>query len=63
MLTDFDLSKQAATSVNPQVVKKLFAQPEIYSKPELITNSFVGTAEYIAPEVIKGVAFGVCTHK
>jgi protein-serine/threonine kinase len=54
MLTDFDLSKQAATCVNPQVIKKIFEKPEIYSKPELITNSFVGTAEYIAPEVIQG---------
>jgi len=55
MLTDFDLSKAAATSVTPQVVKKIFSHaPEIYSKPELITNSFVGTAEYIAPEVIQG---------
>lgn len=55
MLTDFDLSKQAATSVNPQVIKKMFSQKtEIFSTPELLTNSFVGTAEYIAPEVIKG---------
>jgi serine/threonine protein kinase len=37
------------------VVKKIFSQaPEIFSKPELVTNSFVGTAEYIAPEVIQG---------
>eukprot|EP01118_Nematostelium_gracile_P015934 TRINITY_DN6491_c0_g1_i1.p1 TRINITY_DN6491_c0_g1~~TRINITY_DN6491_c0_g1_i1.p1 ORF type:complete len:328 (-),score=70.25 TRINITY_DN6491_c0_g1_i1:54-1037(-) len=55
MLTDFDLSKAAATQVNPKVIKKMFSQgPEIYSKPALVTNSFVGTAEYIAPEVIQG---------
>jgi protein-serine/threonine kinase len=54
MLTDFDLSKQAPSSATPQVIKKMFSQPEIYSTPELITNSFVGTAEYIAPEVIQG---------
>jgi len=54
MLTDFDLSKAAATSINPQVIKRIFSQPEIVSKPELVTNSFVGTAEYIAPEVIQG---------
>lgn len=53
MLTDFDLSKQAA-NVTPQIVKKIFSQPDIYAKPELVTNSFVGTAEYIAPEVIQG---------
>jgi protein-serine/threonine kinase len=54
VLTDFDLSKQAPSSTTPQVVKKMFSQPEIYSTPELATNSFVGTAEYIAPEVIQG---------
>jgi len=53
MLTDFDLSKHA-TSSSPQIVKKLFSTPQIFSAPELATNSFVGTAEYLAPEVIDG---------
>lgn len=53
MLTDFDLSKHA-TSSSPQVIKKMFSSPEIFAKPELATNSFVGTAEYLAPEVIHG---------
>lgn len=45
MLTDFDLSKQAVSSIGPQIVKKLFSQtPEIFSTPELVSNSFVGTA-------------------
>ncbi|KAJ1486891.1 kinase-like domain-containing protein, partial [Baffinella frigidus] len=44
MLTDFDLSKQVTT------------QPNIYYAGQIMidTNSFVGTEEYIAPEVIKG---------
>jgi len=56
MLTDFDLSKQAATTMGPQVVKKMFGsgQKDVYTNPELLTNSFVGTTEYIAPEVIQG---------
>lgn len=53
MLTDFDLSKHATTS-SPQIIKKMFSSPEIFAAPELATNSFVGTAEYIAPEVIYG---------
>jgi len=54
MLTDFDLSKQAATQNNPTLIKRIFAKNKIHSKPELLTNSFVGTEEYIAPEVITG---------
>jgi len=56
MLTDFDLSKQAATSFTPQVISKMFSRnkKEIYTKPELETTSFVGTEEYISPEIIQG---------
>jgi len=54
MLTDFDLSKQAVTQISPQIIKQFFHAPEIYSTPQLITTSFVGTAEYLAPEVIQG---------
>jgi serine/threonine protein kinase len=28
--------------------------PQLVNKPDIITNSFVGTEEYIAPEVIEG---------
>ncbi len=49
MLTDFDLSKQAAAHCSPQIVKKMFSQKtEIFSTLQLATTSFVGTAEYIA---------------
>jgi len=55
MLTDFDLSKQAATPVNPKVVTQLFTgKMKLDTRPTLVTNSFVGTEEYIAPEVIEG---------
>jgi len=56
MLTDFDLSKQASVAVSPQLVKKFMgAKGDIYTTPELNSNSFVGTAEYIAPEVVTGL--------
>lgn len=54
MLTDFDLSKQSNAPVKPKVIKSFFSDDMIDIKPELISNSFVGTAEYIAPEVIEG---------
>jgi len=56
MLTDFDLSKHATTS-SPQVIKKMFSSPQIFASPESTANSFVGTAEYIAPEVIEGTGY------
>jgi len=55
LLTDFDLSKHATTPVQPRIVTKMFSgNTGVVSEPELITNSFVGTEEYLAPEVIKG---------
>ncbi|KAJ3127192.1 hypothetical protein HK098_006644 [Nowakowskiella sp. JEL0407] len=62
MLTDFDLSKPSTTPGQPTMVKSspfsMFHQePAINTKActdNLRTNSFVGTEEYIAPEVIKG---------
>jgi len=55
-LTDFDLSKQAAQSVHPSLIKtSIFSKtPKLVAVPEMTTNSFVGTEEYIAPEVIEG---------
>ncbi|KAF9168407.1 serine/threonine protein kinase, AGC [Actinomortierella ambigua] len=59
MLTDFDLSKQSSPAGEPTVVKNSSPSmpPAIDTKSciaNLRTNSFVGTEEYIAPEVIKG---------
>lgn len=47
-LTDFDLSKAAASH------PKIMAKHLLNIKPEVVTNSFVGTEEYIAPDIIKG---------
>ncbi|KAI8082264.1 kinase-like domain-containing protein [Thamnidium elegans] len=59
MLTDFDLSKGSNPPGNPTVVKSNSPNvpPSIDTRScvnNLRTNSFVGTEEYIAPEVIKG---------
>ena len=55
-LTDFDLSKGSAKPATAQVVREMFGGDikKVSSVPDLVTNSFVGTAEYIAPEVITG---------
>ncbi|KAI9483904.1 MAG: kinase-like domain-containing protein [Benjaminiella poitrasii] len=59
MLTDFDLSKGSYPPGKPNIVKSKsrHTPPAIDTKSCVInlrTNSFVGTEEYIAPEVIKG---------
>ncbi|TKY58502.1 Phototropin-2 protein [Spatholobus suberectus] len=61
VLTDFDLSFM--TSCKPQVVKQSLAgnrrsrsqlPPTFVAEPVTQSNSFVGTEEYIAPEIITG---------
>ena len=57
MLTDFDLSKQAPVPVSPKIIQGMFGTAEnaiVDVEPIIDTNSFVGTEEYVAPEVIEG---------
>eukprot|EP00818_Percolomonas_sp_WS_P000987 CAMPEP_0117439456 /NCGR_PEP_ID=MMETSP0759-20121206/2574_1 /TAXON_ID=63605 /ORGANISM="Percolomonas cosmopolitus, Strain WS" /LENGTH=545 /DNA_ID=CAMNT_0005231171 /DNA_START=318 /DNA_END=1955 /DNA_ORIENTATION=- len=56
-LTDFDLSKQTISTLPPSVSKGFFKsrkKSKIGTKQIQQFNSFVGTEEYIAPEVISG---------
>ncbi|KAJ3254624.1 hypothetical protein HK103_007034 [Boothiomyces macroporosus] len=64
MLADFDLSKPSKAARKPMVVKKNISIKKGNQQNTIIdtkactatirTNSFVGTEEYIAPEVIRG---------
>lgn len=62
MLSDFDLSKQSSALAAPTIVSSRIGSssgnlPAIDTKAciaDFRTNSFVGTEEYIAPEVIRG---------
>lgn len=56
MLSDFDLSKQLASTKYPEISKAHtnFAVDTKACIDGFRTNSFVGTEEYIAPEVIRG---------
>nr|AML78314.1 putative LOV domain-containing protein [Daphne giraldii] len=61
VLTDFDLS--FITSCTPQIINPILTKrrrstsqppPTFFAEPVAQSNSFVGTEEYIAPEIITG---------
>ncbi|KAF0977219.1 hypothetical protein FDP41_003872 [Naegleria fowleri] len=62
-LTDFDLSKQSVQPVTPTLVKSFFSsekQSKVEVKQIQESNSFIGTEEYLSPEVLSGVGHNCC---
>lgn len=57
-LADFDLAKKCVNAVDAHVVESIMGMPNVAVEPTLVTNSFVGTEEYLAPEVIVGRGYG-----
>lgn len=53
VLSGFELSKHAPPA-NPKVIKQMFSEDKIATEPDIVTNSLVGTDEYLAPEIITG---------
>ncbi|CBI24125.3 unnamed protein product, partial [Vitis vinifera] len=57
MLSDFDLSLRC--SVSPTLVKSSSGHSELMAEPTNVRSmSFVGTHEYLAPEIIRGEGHG-----
>jgi protein-serine/threonine kinase len=60
MLADFDLAKEADEPTIVEVVQSMFRikylnpDVKIHSKPIISADSFVGTYEYLAPEIFSG---------
>ncbi|EDR29850.1 serine/threonine protein kinase ppk22, putative [Entamoeba dispar SAW760] len=53
MLSDFDLSKHSDVEDHARIKSSLFGEDEVVVEPSNFrSNSFVGTDEYLAPEII-----------
>lgn len=52
-LTDFDLSKSSGTPICPKMISSFLSKTaHLQAEPTFVAYSFVGTAEYIAPEIL-----------